>query len=247
MPEPASFDKGTVAVWKARTGRCALLFTLLLAACAQQVPMLPEESGAPLPHASYRNAARDGGVVYRIVPEESLILVHVGRDGRMKNLGHDHAVGSVNVEGYVELGDDPAASRADLAFPVRNLIVDDTQHRAALGLDAGPSQSDIAGTYANMLKTLRPEAHAWITVNARIAGSETTSHALSVSVVMNGQAVEFLLPVEFSANESRITITGSAVITHSAFGLTPFQAAGGLLRVADQLEITYRFVGTALK
>lgn len=219
---------------------------MLMGACAPQLPMLQEGSEAPLPSASYFAAAREGARVFRIVPGESLLLVHVGRDGAMKKLGHDHAVASVDVQGFVELNDDPDASRADLAFPLRNLVVDDAAHRARLGLGTGPSAEDIAGTYSNMIKMLQPDAHPWVIASARIATNDPASHALAVSIELNGTALEFLLPVEFSANDDRITVSGNAAITQSEFGLLPFQAAGGLLRVADRLDISFSFVGQAI-
>ncbi len=226
--------------------RYSLSLAVLLSACATPLPMLPETSDVPLPVDSYLAAARSGAAVFRIVPAESVILVRIGRDGAMQRLGHDHAVGSIDIAGYVELGDDPSASRADLAFALRNLVVDDPGHREQLGLGDGPSDADIAGTYANMLKVLQPERYPWVTVRARIATERARPHVLNVMVTLHGATVPLQIPIEFSANGGRITVTGSTVITQSAFGLVPFEAAGGLLSVADSLDISFQLVAAAL-
>ena len=85
-----------------------------IAGCVRPVDMVEESSRAPLPEASYTTAARNGAAVFRVLPAESLILVHVGRAGRMQRLGHEHAVASEDLQGFVEVSDDPGGARADL-------------------------------------------------------------------------------------------------------------------------------------
>lgn len=224
--------------------RAACLVTL--AACAQHVEMVDERSSAPLPVASYESAAMSGSGVYRILPEESFVLVHVTREGAMKNLGHDHAVASEDLQGYIEISDDPAASRADVVLPLRNLIVDKPEYRDRLGLDTNPSESDVAGTYTNMLKVLGPEFHPWVEIHARIVSVDETTASLGVSITMNERAAEFVVPVELKSEAGQLVVSGQTTLNQSDFGLIPFQAAGGLLRVADELEITFHLVGAPI-
>ena len=222
-----------------------LLFLLLLAltACTQPVAVVDETSRPPLPEASYAEAAIAGSAVYRILPQESLILVRVGRAGRMQRLGHEHAVASEDVHGLIEINDDMSASRAHLAFPIRNLLVDKPEYRGRLQLDTDPSAADIAKTYTNMLKTFEPQLYPWVEALARVAAEEGEQTTLAVSVTLHGEAFEYLVPVELEIGADRIVASGRATIKHSDFGVTPFAAAGGLVQVADELEIDYLFVG----
>lgn len=219
---------------------------MLIAACAQTVPVVDETSAPPLSEASYVSAAKSGSVVYRIASLESLVLVRVGRAGAMKRLGHDHVVASEDVQGFIELSNDPSASRADVAMPVRNLIVDKASYREQLGFDTYPTDADVAGTYTNMLKVLEPSLYPWVAVHARIASMESESTTLSVSMTVYGTTVEYLIPVTLEIDGSRLVVDGRALISHSEFGMTPYQAAGGLLRVADELEIVFHLVGNTL-
>lgn len=219
----------------------------MLAACARPlIPVVDETSAPPLPEASYVAAAKAGSAVYRIVPAESRILVRVTRAGAMKNLGHDHAVASEDVQGFVELGAEPSASRADIVMPVRNLIVDKPTYRERLGLDTYPSEDDVAGTYTNMLKVLEPAVHPWVAMHARIASVHGDSTILGVSITLHGTVFEYLLPVNLEIDAARLVVSGRTIIRHSEFGLIPYQAAGGLLRVADELEVVFHLVGNAL-
>jgi len=225
--------------------RIRLALLLLLAACTQPVPIEVETLHPPLPEASYAEASRAGAAVYRILPQESLLLIHVDRAGTMQRLGHEHAVASEDVQGFVEINDDPSASRAHIVFPIRNLIIDSPEYRQRLELDTGPSDVDVAKTYANMLKVFEPQLHPWVEAEARQASREGGQPVLAVSMTLHGSTFEYLLPVELDFDTDRLTVSGQATIKHSDFGLTPYSTAGGLMRVADELDVRFRLVAQA--
>jgi len=224
----------------------AFVIPIAIAGCVRPVEMVEESSRAPLPEASYRTAAGNGADVYRVLPGESLILVRVGRAGRMQRLGHEHAVASEDVQGYIEVSDDPGAARADLAFPLRNLAVDKPLYREQLSLDTEPSADDIAGTYTNMLKVLEPALYPWAEIRARLASGPMERPELAVAVTLHGTAFDYLLPVDLDIRGDRLTVSGTTTIRHADFGLEPYSAAGGLLRVADELDIEFRITAARL-
>jgi len=219
---------------------------IALAGCVRPVEMVEESSRAPLPEASYTTAAQSGAAVFRVVPAESLILVHVGRAGRMQRLGHEHAVASEDLQGFVEVADDAGGGRADIAFPLRNLSVDKPDYRERLSLDTGPSDDDIAGTDINMLKVLEPALYPWATIHAGFASGPMERPELAVSVTLHGTAFDYLLPVDLAISDDRLTVSGTATIRHQDFGLEPYSAAGGLLRVADELDIEFHITADRL-
>lgn len=219
---------------------------LVLVACTQPVPIEDETSPAPLPEASYAAAAQAGSSVYRILPQESLLLVRVGRAGSMQRFGHEHAVASEDVQGLVEINSDAAASRAILVLPIRNLIVDKPAYRERLGLGSGPSDSDVAKTYTNMLKVFEPQLYPWVEVRARLAAKSADGPTLAVSITLHGSSLEILLPVDLEVDASRLVVSGGATIRHSDFGVTPFSAAGGLVQVADEFDVQFRLVAKAV-
>lgn len=214
--------------------RCCLWFVLLLYGCSDNIMPTDEATTPPLPADSYERLVAVSRI-YRIDPQRSTIVVEVGRDGPAARLGHDHAIASEKLQGFVEAPTDPARSRADFAFALRELVVDRAVYRDQLGLDTTPSESDIAGTYANMLRVVSPEGHPWVTVNATIAEPGT----LAVAVTLAGRTVNYLVPASISTDRERVSVSGSTVIRHEDFGLSPFSAAGGLLRVADELGIHF--------
>jgi len=211
---------------------------LMLAACAQPIPYERETSAPPLEQVEPAQTAA-ATAVYRIRSEESLLLIRVGRAGKMAHLGHDHAVASIDVQGFVEIAADPSASRAEIAMPLLNLLVDEPEYRQRLELDKEISSDDVAGTYSNMRKVLEAELFPWVKVVASFAAADAVPPVLKVSIAMHGEAHEYLLPVQLEVSDERLSVSGELVIKQSDFGLVPFSAVGGLLQVADELQIEF--------
>ena len=230
------------SVTKVATSCLAVTVLALLTACTQPVPRVDETSRAPLDRSGYETALRAGADVFRVDPAASQILVRVGRAGRMQRLGHDHSVASLDVQGLVALYADPERSHADLAFPLRNLVVDKAEHRDRLGLDTEPTPSDIAATYTNMLKVLGPDSHPWAAMRARIAANGSGATEMSVSISLNGTTAEFLVPTQLNVDGKGLRAAGSTRLSHADFSLEPYSAAGGLLRVADALEVHFTII-----
>jgi hypothetical protein len=222
-----------------------LAAALFLASCAHQAPPPPDtvHEAKALPQSVYADAASEGRAVYRVVPKQSLVTMRVGRAGTMKSAGHDHVIASTDVDGYVLVDDDDSASRADLRMPLQSLIVDDAQYRARYGFEGDVSESTIEGTTRNMQdKVLQSEWYPVVEVHAQFAAAGDKPPLLSVAITLHGTTFDYLVPVQLDIASDRMTVTGSLAVQHSDFGLVPFSAAGGLLKVADEVAIDFELV-----
>ena len=225
-------------------GTGKFLLPLLLAACAQPPPQVPTDTTAPpLPERVYQQAAKKGEAVYRVDPKQSRVFMRTGRDGPMKAAGHDHVITSEDVEGLVLLGDDPAKSRADLRLPLRKLVVDDPVYRERFGLEPELPASAIEGTSRNMQeKVLESSRFPWVTASVRVASMQENRAELAVSVTMHGVSFDYGVPATLTVDGDTLTASGSMTVRHADFGLAAFSAAGGLLRVAENIEIVFDVV-----
>jgi hypothetical protein len=172
---------------------CILPAALLLASCAHQAPPPPDKvyEAETLPQSVYADAASEGRTVYRVDPQQSLVLMHVGRAGTMKSAGHDHVIASRDVDGYVLIDNDDFASQADLRMPLKSLIVDDTMYRERYGLEGEVSESTIEGTTRNMQdKVLQSEWYPVVEVHARFAAVGDEPPMMSVSITLRGTAFD---------------------------------------------------------
>ena len=221
-----------------------LLPAALLAACAQPPSQAPAETMAPpLPERVYQDAARAGEAVYRVDPRRSRVLMRTGREGSMKAAGHDHVIASVDVEGLVLVSSDPGKSRADLRLPLQKLVVDEPAYRERFGLEPELSQSAIEGTTRNMQdKVLESNLFPWATASIRLLSIEEEKAELDIAVTLHGTTFDYRVPADVIVDAERLRVSGSMSMSHADFGLTPFSAAGGLLRVAEDIEVVYEVV-----
>jgi hypothetical protein len=225
-----------------RSAAGAVAALACLAACTQPVPVVDEASAPPLPEAEYIEAAGAGAAVFRIDPMKSLLLVRVGRAGKLGSLGHDHAVASEDLQGRIALYEAFERSHGDVVFPVRNLVVDRPEHRERFAFDTQPSADDIAGTYTNMLKVLDPAPFPWAGIRAGIVSGSRDETELAIAVTLHGTTFDYRVPAAVEILGERLVVSGKASVRHSEFGLEPYSAAGGLLRVADELGVEFRLV-----
>ena len=223
-----------------RRGILPLVPLALLASCARP-EWVPEDTGAPpLPERVYQQAARAGEAVYRVDTQRSRVFLRTGRDGPMKSAGHDHVIASVDVEGLVLVSDDPGKSRADLRLPLQQLVVDDPAYRERFGLEPGLPESTIEGTTRNMQeKVLESNLFPWATASVRVLSMQDAQAELDVTVTVHGASFDYTMPADVDLGRDALRVSGSMTVQHSDFGLTPFSAAGGLLRVAEDIEIVF--------
>lgn len=222
------------------------LFPLaLLAACAQPEWAPEDTSAPPLPEGVYREAARQGEAVYRVDPQHSRVFMRTGRDGPMKAAGHDHVIVSADIEGLVLVSDDPDKSRANLRFPLQQLLVDDPAYRQRFGMEPDLPASAIEGTTRNMQdKVLESSRFPWATASVQALSIQQEKAQLEVSVAMHGVSFDYEVPAALEFDPDTLTVSGSMTVSHGDFGLTPFSAAGGLLRVAEDIEVVFEIVAS---
>jgi hypothetical protein len=216
----------------------------LLAACAQPPPRAPADTTAPpLPERVYEQAERNGDAVYRVDPQRSRVLMRTGREGSMKAAGHDHVIASVDLEGLVLVSADPGKSRADLRLPLQKLVVDEPAYRERFGLEPELPPSAIEGTARNMQdKVLESNLFPWATASVRLLSIEQERAELDITVTLHGTTFDYRVPADLIVDAEKLRASGSMSMSHADFGLTPFSAAGGLLRVAEDIEVVFEVV-----
>ncbi len=230
-------------------GRQALCLALAaglvsLGACAPapRAPA-PAECAAPpvdFPENLYLRAAARGEPVYRVAPERSQVVIQVFRAGPLANLGHDHVVSSRAVYGYVLRAHDPTAARADLYLDLHALRVDPPELRGRRGLDKELPDVAVAATRRNMLdKVLEVERYPFVRLRIHGARAEPPGLVLRTGLRLHGTMRRRALRVRLHADAQALSAWGGFELSQRDFGITPFSALGGALRVDDRLEIDF--------
>lgn len=229
-----------------RFAHAAAVLAALVAACAplvrETVPQAqPAARQAPddFPHGVYAQAAAQGRSVYRIDPVRSAVTMTVRRGGSLARLGHDHVVASHEVQGYIA----PEQERADLYIFLDELSVDEPVLRAEAGLDTQPSESDIAGTRANMLdKVLQTKQFPFAVIAVNGIEKMPIGVRLTVTLALHGTTRTFNVPAQMETGRDELNVTGGFEFNQSDFGIVPFSILGGAVRVQDRLSLRFRIL-----
>lgn len=226
-----------------------LLLVILLASCTPAIKQAP--SVPPTTVAADYPADLQGARLYRLAPEQSTLHILVYRGGTMANLGHNHVVSSSTLSGHVWLHDSLTRSGFTIMLPVNDLIVDDAQARKDEGAEfvSVVSDSARAGTRTNMLKPEQLDGEHYPVIRLRslsVAGTRAQPQ-VQVQITIKGQSRELIVPVQLSASEQSLRVTGQLPIKQTDFGIQPYSVAMGALQVQDQLTIKFELVAIAAK
>ncbi len=232
-----------------RMMRVLVVGGLVLGLAACQTPVRPGGDGGESRAVDERLPAEaPSGVHYRVVTDASDVRVVIFPDGR---LGHPHVFSGDALAGTVvipEAGDsarDHHGVWLDLTLDVEALAVDDPEWRRDEGFE--PEMSDRAreGTLANMRSedVLFSEAHPAIGIRAVESVGPLWQPDLTVQVTLRGETRELTVPVAVhEADDGTLEVTGRFRILQTDFGIEPFSAVGGRVRVADAVMIRFRAV-----
>lgn len=228
-----------------------LIVALHLGAC-QNAPEVRTSPGASseFPHQVYRQLQTAEGQVYRLDPKASQVRIHVYRGGKLAAQGHNHVILAPEFEGAAFLPRDGLEqARFDLVVPVERLEVDPPAVRAEIGGSFATEADDKArsGTRSNMLSAavLDAERFPRFSLNALEVAGELPKIVARTAITVRGVTREQWLPMDVQLDADGLVVTGALAISQRDFGIEPFSALGGLLRVQDQLLIEFRLVGRA--
>lgn len=234
---------------KALVRRVLLLSSVLaLAACQTAAPLPAPALNADQRWPPLRAAFADGaGPLYVVDPIASNVHIYVYRDGAAARYGHNHILSVPRFEGYVQLLSEKVRdARFELRVPLAELVIDDPALRAATGGSFAGERSagDIEGTRANMLgpKLLDAEKFPQMRLRSLKLEGDWPLPVADVEITLRGvtRTQPVLLRVE--RGEDKLTVRGEFVLRQTDYGITPFSALGGLMRVADPLAVEFMLI-----
>jgi polyisoprenoid-binding protein YceI len=182
--------------------------------------------------------ARTGSMVLAIDAPNSQVLIQVGKAGLFGFAGHAHEVAATGVRGRVVI--DPA----DLPHASVRLEF----AAAALRLTGrGEPPADVAAVQKVMLSEAVLDVARFPTIvfsSRRVSVTARTSGTAEVSIegdmTLHGVARPMTIRASVTLDPGgRISARGSFVLKQTDFGMVPVTAAGGSVRVKDELDIQF--------
>ena len=158
-------------------------------------------------------------------------------------VSHDHEVAAPGVEGRSSLdSSDPSRSRVMVRFDAKALKV----------TGRGEPAGDVAEVQRTMLSDRVLDVTRYPTIafeSDRISVQQRSAGSLTLRVdgrlTLHGVTKPVSIPVAVRLDGSKMTATAEATVRQSEFGIKPVTAAGGTVRVKDEVEVMFTIVGMA--
>jgi len=154
----------------------------------------------------------------------STMMVHVFKAGVLSALGHDHEITAPVAEGSV----DAAARKVELRLNAAALRVVDAK---ASDKDRGEIQSTMLGSEVLDAQNFKEIRFLSTSAGQLAAGAWTVTGDLT----LHGQT----RPITVQVREKDGRYTGSGKLKITEFGIKPVKAAGGTVRVKDEVQIDF--------
>ncbi len=219
------------------------MFPLLLAAACQTLP--PGDSAVlaeTVPAAAVlpADAAR-----YVVDPQVSEVRLLVYRDGPLARFGHNHVIVG-RIEGEVRAGASAAASGFSLRIAVDSFVIDPPDARAEEGAEFSAEVSEPArrATRENMLgpEVLDAGNFPLVRIDSIALAGPPWNPTVTARVALRGVTRDLRFTAAVFEHEATLTVIASLRIRHSDFGIAPFIALGGGLRVHDAIDLRLRLL-----
>jgi polyisoprenoid-binding protein YceI len=166
---------------------------------------------------------------HRFGPDNATLSVRTGRTGAAAKAGHDLVIHVTAWEATLEIGDDPASTSIRLAADATSLRV-----REGKGGMQALGDDDVA----NIHQTIDDEVLKRQDITFRSTGADHTPDGGRISVEGDLTLVGKTRPIAFDlavGDDGRLSAT--AVVTQTAWGMKPYSALFGALKVHEDVEV----------
>jgi polyisoprenoid-binding protein YceI len=183
---------------------------------------------------------------YRVDAAASELLILVYRGGRLARLGHNHVVSATRIEGELNALPGLTGSRFRLRVPLSGLTLDEPRLRSRLGEDfrTEPSEDDVRLTRERMLGdgVLDAERFPHLTLVGRVDTGPPARPQLQIRVSLHGVERPLRAPANLEQSSQGYWVGGELTLRQTDFGITPFSALGGALKVEDVVDVRFRLL-----
>ncbi len=244
--------KNRTRPWRGRTlaqGAALGLLVLGLAACVRVREAPPPEAPLALASECVPPTERSDGKLLSIDRGASELRILSYRAGRLAHLGHNHVIASRDLWGYAVLAKTLTGSRFALCVPVKTLIVDDPQLRAAAGAEFASEvpETTSAGTRRNMLRESQLDGtrHPFIVVLGHIVGGTPPQVAMALELRVREAVHSAPITVRFERSAGGVLVSGELEVRQTDLGIQPYSALFGALVVRDEIAIQFQARATS--
>jgi polyisoprenoid-binding protein YceI len=180
---------------------------------------------------------------YTIVPSESSFRVFVGKSGLFSALAHNHEIGVKSFSGRVVV---PAAGAGagslEMEVDAPSLEV----------LDKEPSEEDKKKIFNSMhnevLESAKYQKITFKSVSVsdvKQTGNDAYSFVVNGDLSLHGVTKRIAVPIAATLTPQQLRAAGKYTLKQSDYGIKPYSAAGGTIKVKDEVVVNFNIVAKA--
>ena len=166
---------------------------------------------------------------HNLGPQDGKIFVNTYKEGAMANkMGHDLKLEATSWSGKADINpDDPSSSSVEVTIDVDSLEIAE-----ATGSSKPLSQGDKGDIKKNITKTL---GRSDISFESTGVSGSVPNLTVKGDLTIAGKSSPVTLNLTVADNGK---VTGKTSFAHSQFGIKPFSAPLGALKVKDGVDVT---------
>ena len=162
-------------------------------------------------------------MIYDLGPEQGTLAVRTSRTGTVAKAGHDLLIHVTRWRGTLALGDEPAVT----------LDADATSLKVREGTGGMMALDD--GDLANIEQTIDDDVLKRQDISFRSTRVESTADGLSVTGDLTLRGTTRPIAFDLTVGDGRAH--GAAVVKQTEWGMKPYTALFGALKVADEVRV----------
>lgn len=179
-----------------------------------------------------------GARTVELGPADGSLVLTTGVAGRAARMGHALELAIDAWEAAVDLAD---GVPVDVRF---RCVMSSMRVASATGGVLPVTDVDRRTILRNALRTLAADQHPYAEYSASIAAAGD-GYALSGTLTIAGVEQPFACAATVTQTDGHWDVAVDAVVSQSAFGVTPYSLMLGALRVADEVGVRFRATVTA--
>ena len=165
----------------------------------------------------------------RIGPATGDLLIRTRRAGLAATVGHDLTIVATQWAGEVTTGDDPETTELSVDVDLASLAV-----RDGAGGASPLSDHDRSQIHDTMRRILTPSGAAVARFEARAVATTAGGGSIDGTLSLHGVTQPVRLAVTRTGTDG---YQGTATVRQSAYGIKPYSAMLGALKLRDEVQI----------
>jgi len=177
---------------------------------------------------------------YKIVAAESDMRVFVGKAGLFSALGHEHEIGVKSFNGHVVVPES-GANGASMEMEIDALSLE--------VLDKQESDDDRKKIFTSMhnevLESVKYPKISFKSVSVsdlKSTGDGAYSFVVNGDLTLRDTTNRIAVPVAATITPQQLRASGKYTLKQSSYGIKPFSAAGGAVKVKDDVVVNFNIL-----